>query len=340
MKYRETIACLICLVHAFSCSAQKPQSYGKPTEIITIIDDKLWTEVEPELSEALQTAVFTIGREPIFEYVNIDPSHKKVKELRKWKYVVVIGSLESSELISANIPAELKEKIVPEHGFLYVKDDVWARKQTALFFVAETDADIRRVVKSNASALFTKLDEVFTEYQKIRMFASGVNESLRLDLAQRHGFSITLPNIYKRVSENEQSLRFRARNPTRSFVIYWEEKQRDDVTEYDVLGLRQAIADVYYPGDTIVADRTRISSQDFNDHPAIHLRGVWENEEQVAGGVFHSYAFNCPETNRFFMIDGMLYAPEKRSKYAYVIQIEEILKSFQCGADPEAIRAS
>jgi len=71
----------------------------------------------------------------------------------------------------------------------------------------------------------------------------------------------------------------------------------------------------------------------FRGRPAYQIRAIWSNPPELqwpAAGPFVTRAVICPQQNRMYLLDAWLYAPGK-DKYEYMIQLETILDSFQCG---------
>ena len=65
------------------------------------------------------------------------------------------------------------------------------------------------------------------------------------------------------------------------------------------------------------------------ESPGLEVTGVWRDEltDYPAAGPFFVWMVGCPE--RTFYIDAWLYSPD-RPKYQYILQLQEILRSFLC----------
>ncbi|MDX1576985.1 MAG: DUF4837 family protein, partial [Gemmatimonadota bacterium] len=61
------------------------------------------------------------------------------------------------------------------------------------------------------------------------------------------------------------------------------------------------------------------------------VTGVWQDEKGdfPAAGPFITWLVQCPDDT--YVIDAWLYAPNE-PKYEYMLQLQEILGSFRCGA--------
>jgi hypothetical protein len=71
----------------------------------------------------------------------------------------------------------------------------------------------------------------------------------------------------------------------------------------------------------------QVSHTDLEGIPAVRIQGVWQNPEDVTAGLFLTYGLECGD--QLVLLDGNLYAPD-RHKYPYLIQFEEIFRTFRC----------
>ena len=94
---------------------------------------------------------------------------------------------------------------------------------------------------------------------------------------------------------------------------------------------RTSVDDTHYnvPQDfDVIAGTGR--SFDLNGSEAVEARGTWKDRAAYpAAGPFIGRAVRCGENVIYF--DAWLYSPNpRRSKYEYMMQLEEILNSFAC----------
>jgi len=65
----------------------------------------------------------------------------------------------------------------------------------------------------------------------------------------------------------------------------------------------------------------------------LEVQGIWTGTDAQfpMAGPFITRIVPCPAQDRTYLLDAWLYAPGK-SKYEYMLQLETILDSFECGA--------
>ena len=179
------------------------------------------------------------------------------------------------------------------------------------------------------------LDYQYRLWALNRMWVSGVDTVLTSQLRERLGFSMEVPAVYEYQFRGDDLVVIRNDNPDPSDLIRSILVQRRPVTDTldaEVLfDWRASIDSVHYsvpqsldpapgPGEPIA----------INGVPGLEVRGAWRDESSYpAGGPFFARALRCPDATYF--IDTWLYSPNpRRSKWQYLMQLEEILGSFNC----------
>ena len=280
-----------------------------------------------------------------FRVIQVEP--EAPKPFNTWRKVLLIGSVDDTPMVRDLIDDEELQRIEPEKAYLKSLTNVWALGQYILLFYTKESEFLPAAFTASSETVFSLLNEAFLEEENTRMFTSGVNTKLAEYFAGNYGFSIRLPQIYRLADEDTLKVSFDDEstlgmnavrvfniNPQRSFLVCWKNGTLPRLDADWVKGIRQVIGRVYYPGDELLTQRVESAITTFGDLPAVRLRGVWENREELEGGLFITYAFNCPENDRFYLIDGILYQPNpERSKYPYLVQMSMIMHSFECSAD-------
>jgi hypothetical protein len=309
----------------------RPLAVGTWNEVVVAADPAVWSEVGPDLRRALEREILSVRRETAFRVRAA--SLEDPDAYRTWAKVIVIASLEGNGPVLEPIPGDVRAAVLEKGALVTILPDVWAKNQWVLFLLTARQEDIPRTVMRSREVLFSRIDEHLRDQVRERMFLSGRDVELEERLRADHRFSLRLPVVY-RVDEtglDRGALRFFNIDPQRSIIVSWEEAPRDTLDPGAVLERRRELAELYYPGDRVVEERTTVERVEFHGHRALRLSGVWENREEIEGGTFVTLAFDCPETGRFYLIDALLYSPDpKKSRYVYQIQIETILDSFRC----------
>jgi hypothetical protein len=71
----------------------------------------------------------------------------------------------------------------------------------------------------------------------------------------------------------------------------------------------------------------------FEGRTAVEIRAQWRNPPDrgwPAGGPLIVRSLTCDAQDRAYLLDAWLYAPG-HEKYEYMIQLETLLDTFQCG---------
>ncbi len=335
-KWYEDILILLIVICAavlflLPAGCSLPLAVGKMSEVVVMADEDVWREIEPEVRGALEREVLSPRHETAFQV--IFAPLEKPGEYRKWSKLILIGSLEGRGTIGDLVTEDIRDEINAKRGLLYAASDVWARNQRVFLLVTARERDILPYVRRSKDLLFSKLDDLLRAEVKEKMFLSGPNLALEDTLRDEYGFTMRFPSVYRRGEplESPRAIRFFNVNPQRSFIIHWEKGEQDSLDPLFVLDLRAELSRHFYPGDYVVAGRTKSEWVDFRGDKALRLEGIWENREKLEGGVFITYAFNCEEAGRFYLLDSILFSPDPRkSKYVYLIQLDTILNSFEC----------
>jgi hypothetical protein len=212
--------------------------------------------------------------------------------------------------------------------------NVWARGQLATAVVLQPGREAESW-REHLPGLSEHLEQQFRDYVLRRMFVSGVDTATSDFLKAEFGFTLDVPRVYQRVDRGEGVVLIRNDNPDPSELIRSILIQRGEAVDSLAPALvyvwRTSVDDTHYnvPQDfDVIAGTGR--SFDLNGSEAVEARGTWKDRAAYpAAGPFIGRAVRCGENVIYF--DAWLYSPNpRRSKYEYMMQLEEILNSFAC----------
>ncbi len=329
-----TIVCAAVVAAALgttACETRSPVAYGDANSIIVVAADSLWSAVGDTMHTVMEPRVFTVRNERTFELTHVSPADPLWAKLREWKQVMVVGRADDpwvAPAVSGTPPTTFPA--------IYEKSDIWARGQRVTAVVLP-DEGVEEAMVDFLPELHEFLDERFRQGVLQRMFVSGANTALRDSLRAEEGFAILLPNVYTHSMLGEAH-RFLNANPSggrvdRSILLTWREGA-SPLTAEALLAWRDSLgADVYEWEQVAGRDETRSRALDGYAEGSIEVQGVWFGTDPTfpMAGPFLSRAVVCPAQNRTYLIDAFLYAPSK-DKYEYVLQLQTILDSFECGS--------
>lgn len=328
-----TIACAAAVALGMTaCNARSPVAYGDANAIIVLADDSLWAAVGDTMYSVLEPQVFTVRNERMFELTHVSPADPTWAKLREWKQVLVIGRRGDPWVADVTEGAA-----VADLPAIYEETDIWARGQRVTAVVLPDDGVERAVID-----LLPKLHEIFEnrfrEGVLERMFVSGANTARRDSLRAHAGFALLLPNVYtySRLGEAHRFLnanRAAGDRVDRSIVVTWREGARP-LTADELRAWRDSLGVHAYEWEQVV-DRNQLRTRSLEAYAdgSIELQGVWLGTDPTfpMAGPFLSRAIVCPAQNRTYLLDAFLYAPA-RDKYEYILQLQTILDSFECGS--------
>ena len=320
---------------ASACST--PSAWGEATSLILVAPDELWPAIQDSTYHVLEPTFVTTREEKKFQVTQVDPADPELGDLLPFRQVIVLGTPESPLVQAAAEAAD----VTPEAGSIITAEDVWARGQLVAAVVSEPGQEAETWLQS-LPRLIELVDARYRDWALERMFVSGVDSATADSLAGRFGFSLQVPKVYELVLREgplDTVVILRNDNPDpseliRSILVTWRPRLVE-LTDEIALDWRSAIDSVHYN----VAQRAEPAANgarsfQIDGHEALEVRGTWVDEGTFpAAGPYIDWLVQCPD--RTVLIDAWLYAPRK-PKYEYMIQLEQILSSFTCGAGSAA----
>lgn len=308
-----------------------PSAMGEANSLIVVADDALWEQVEEQTYEALERTTYTTRNEKIFNVTQTGPESPEIGQLLLWRQILVFGTPDDPRV---QMIAEKVGRSSVEPGEVVQASNVWARGQLATAVVLQPGREAESW-REHLPGLSEHLEQQFRDYVLRRMFVSGVDTATSDFLKAEFGFTLDVPRVYQRVDRGEGVVLIRNDNPDPSELIRSILIQRgeavDSMAPSMVYVWRTSVDDTHYnvPQDfDVIAGTGR--SFDLNGSKAVEARGTWKDRAAYpAAGPFIGRAVRCGENVIYF--DAWLYSPNpRRSKYEYMMQLEEILDSFAC----------
>jgi hypothetical protein len=314
-----------------------PNAMGEANSLIVIAADSLWQELADETYEALEPTMFTTRDEKQYVVTGVPFDDPAIVDLKIFRNVIVFGG--------PNDPALREVAMAGGHvlgtmtpGRVFQSEDVWARNQivTGVFLQAGNEA---RQWREALPSVLSAVDASYRAWVTTRMFVTPPDTALATDLERRFGFRMLVPSLYDRVARGleggDSLVILRNDNPDpsqliRSILVNWRPTV-DSLSADLALEWRASLDDVQYNvAQGINVDNSSVTEFMVDGRPALEVTGVWQDERGnfPAAGPFVVWLVDCP--SRTYFIDAWLYAPND-PKYEYMIQLQEILGSFECG---------
>jgi len=325
------LASLTVLVTA-ACTEEQG-AFGDASSIVAAVPTAAWAAVEDSVYGALEPTIYTVRDEKMFTVTHVDPEDATWDELRRFRQLLVVGPANAPWIAPVIDGVRRGEAI---EGVIQASD-VWARGQTVTAVVIQEGQSIDEGLRSALAELNELYDAQYRQLAEGRMFISGRDTALADTLNSMAGFSLLLPAVYTWANRDSVYI-FRNDNPDpseliRQVAVTWASPIPDGMEGEDFLAWREELATQHYTDEQVnVLESVQAGRFNFSGLDAYQIQAVWQSPPGAwpAGGPFVLRAVACPAQDRMYLIDAWLYAPGKE-KYQYMIQLEKILDSFECG---------
>ena len=320
-------------IMATAACTEEQGAFGDASSIVAAVPTAAWTMAEDSVYAALEPTIYTVRDEKMFTVTQVDPEDASVwDELRRFRQLLVVGPADAP-WIAPVIEASDGDGAP---GVIQASD-IWARGQTVTAVVTRDGQNIDEGLQGALGELRELYDRQYRQLAEARMFISGRDTALADTLRSTAGFSLLLPAVYTWASRDSVYI-FRNDNPDpseliRQVAVTWASPIPEGMEGEDFLAWREELAANHYTDEQInQLEGLQAGRFSFAGLDAYQIQAVWQSPPGAwpAGGPFVLRAVACPSQDRMYLIDAWLYAPGKE-KYQYMIQLERILDSFECG---------
>ena len=317
---------------SYGCKRKQLIAGGQRDVIVVMTEEKLWTQIEEHMKDALEKEVFTPNREIIYELMHVLPENFSLNMYGK--NLILIGYLndqsESSNLISSFLTDKAKEMIQQKQGFIFEKENPWAIGQYLLIITSPGKPELSEIIEKRKNTILNYFEESSYKRAKWLIYSAGRQEKKEKKLQKEFSFSIDIPyGFYWKGEDTIKTFtKFVRKFPFRLISIGWKEKMVESISYDDACRIRDSIGGLYFEKDVIVKSKTKGKSTKFLDRDSYKLEGIWENNEIIMGGPFRTYFFNDTIQQRFYIVDIHVFAPGKK-KWFYLKELESVASTFK-----------
>lgn len=325
------------LVVLLVTGCEKIIAYGRPNEVVVVASPDLWPILQDSVLAILAPVVPPLRNEGTLHVTFEDPGGPNWALRRLAGQEVLIGSRDDPFIAQALGETRAGEGGAPAD--LIFAEDVWARNQEVAILLVDLQKDVLSQAIPLLRDLRVQLDQRFRKGMGERMFVSGRDEIRRDSLLETAGFGLVLPKVYEG-AHGDSLFIFRNDNPDpreliRQVAVTWRSPiPHADLDVDSLLAWKEEVSETSYSypqavhRESVETRMKRVGGLNVSE-----IVGTWFNppgSPWPAGGPFLLRTIRCPSQDRLYLIDAWLYAPEK-DKWEYLLQIETILASFQCG---------
>jgi len=316
---------------------------GFEDEIFVLADSLEYEKLQESLRATFEKEIYTPQPENIFTLIRVDSND--IEKLKQSKNIVIAAPLNSgsaaSNFLSSIIDTSTRRNLTLNPDSIIYETDLWAKGQLVTLLVAPSVQELESKILKNS-------DDLLMAYQKKsdeRLFNNLYNprnEHLNVEgsFLKDYGWVIYVETEFK-VASNipEDKFVWLQRSPgsdiERWIFIHWIENATPDYLNADsIKSIRDRLTKKYYKisDDTsyvvVAADNFTTNEINLNGRYAIFTQGLWNLSADGMGGPFVNYVFFDEDKQRFYMLDGSVYAP-KHYKRNLIQQMDVTLQSFR-----------
>jgi hypothetical protein len=348
-----------------------PDAVGQTGTLYVVADSATWNgpvgeAIRGELGRGLATLP---QPEPAFTLIRQDLTEQFFNQLRRQHAVLFAGPYTRPSTTGRFLRARLDSAGVAalERGGngVFLRPDLWATRQLVAYATGPDDESVAAQVRARGDELRRAYDALARQRLTRDMFERARQTDIEDRLLERHGFAVGVQHDYVLVRDTTfvtdagtagtfvRLRRLAASDSWRDLFIYFEEDPRlERLNRESVLALREDLSRRFIRG---ADDSTYIRVEDrfpdrrpivtdtvgLNGRFALETRGTWYLGDEAGrsagmGGPFVNYAFYDEDSGRFYMIDGMVFAP-RFDKREFLRQMEAIAHTFRTRDDDLAV---
>ena len=314
-RYIYIIMCICLLASCSSGNEKKSAVKGKvqsaPYELLVVANkDWLKTEAGQKLVEIVEAPISGLPqREGNFRVTYVNPEAFK-------------GVFQ----FYANILV-VKVDMKHEESRMTLEKDLYARPQVVEGLYAPTDWAFVRLLEAHKKDILRHFNE--NEFARERKFLEkNYNGAVMAQVKKQFGVSINVPQDVDdmKIGENFLWASASKKDFLQNVCIYtlpWS----NNLSFEDV---RDSVMKVNIPGDRedqwMETDRRTVMIDDITRTDLLVVRGLWDMRNDAMGGPFVSYCYVDTIRNRFLIVEGFVFAPDKK-KRPIIRQLEAALQT-------------
>lgn len=292
-------------------SAVKGKVQSAPYELLVVANkDWLKTEAGQKLVEIVEAPISGLPqREGNFRVTYVNPEAFK-------------GVFQ----FYANILV-VKVDMKHEESRMTLEKDLYARPQVVEGLFAPTDWAFVRLLEAHKKDILRHFNE--NEFARERKFLEkNYNGAVMAQVKKQFGVSINVPQDVDDMKIGENFLWASAsKKDFQQNVCIYTLPWSNNLSFEDV---RDSVMKVNIPGDRedqwMETDRRTVMIDDITRTDLLVVRGLWDMRNDAMGGPFVSYCYVDTIRNRFLIVEGFVFAPDKK-KRPIIRQLEAALQT-------------
>lgn len=321
---------LIMITGFMACERPQEDAIGYDHVITVVCDDRNWEACEPILAQTFGKVFQTPPTETLYTFNRISPEDLNANILNK--NILIITRLEEKSGVTPQVRSMLPDTTISNirnnpKGYYY-QGNAYAKGQALVVVVGKSLADLRNRLEINQNQIFDFVEHKMYERNTAFIYRSGEQFELAQKYYDSYGFYIRMMHDYVEIENRPKNkMLWLGRDfPYRWLTVTWAtpvdttlEVQLNDLLNQT---FGRKLKDVQLNRDYLTSE-----SIWFKQYSAFKYYGLWESKLEVKGGPFIAYGFYEPETDRIYLLTGIVHAPDK-AKLPYIRQMETIIRTF------------
>ncbi|MBN1638206.1 MAG: DUF4837 family protein [Ignavibacteriales bacterium] len=331
----------------FACGLTKKEARGNEHEIYVVADSLEFLLLEENMKAVFEKIIYTPQPEPLFKLIRLN--FTDFESAKNKKNVIIISALGSqnkvSNYISNVLDTTVKQLVFDNEEYVFNKHDLWVNNQLVMFLTSPTIEQLNANITSNEDNLL----HFFQNISNKRMYQNIYNSTyerkeVEAQLLKEFGWVIYVQadfvRVNNRIGDNFVWLRRAPDSEMERWIfVYWIDNASPNMLHPDsIITLRNQITERHYRTKDdktfveVAEDYRTFSEVNFNERYAIMTQGLWRMQDKSMGGPFINYMFFDEKTERIYMIDGSVFAPN-HFKRSIIQQVDVTLQSFRTDAE-------
>ena len=342
----------------------RPRAVGPEGEVTVIMDSTHWTGAPGEaLRDNVAPWIETLPvSERYFELRHLELSERTFSRIKDMKNVIIASSLSDStnetSFLRRRLSDEAEQAILNGQTAVVPKPDLWRRSQRIYYVAAATPDDLAQTFRSEGSGIRSTFKEVTLQRMEQEMYEDERQFALEDTLMNRHDFAVNVQHDFQIAVDTTTATegfvwlrRILAETRREFFIYYAEDVGPDDITPEWIHATRDSLTRTHLRGNVqgfVNIDYRRpleTTQLSFLDRYGFETRGLWymaieddgptDLQPVGGGGPFVSYTFYDQATDRVYMLDGSVFAPD-HDKLSFLRHMEVMARTFRTAADAQS----
>lgn len=355
---------LLLLLAACSEIDYRPSSVGPDAEVQVVMDSTLWAGAVGEAVRAtVGGPIVTLPNREAAYALRYHPlrTQRSREDVQGFKNLLIAADLSDTSATASRyarsfFSADALQAVQADTaGVVIMRNDLFRQNQRVILVGARSSEALAQTLRTRGG----EITNLFNDAARART-ATDIFEKMRQTafedtmLAER-GYTFGVPVDYFVARDTTDFLWMRRvlTDTWRSFFVYDRKNATPSLLDSAyVVALRDSLTSTHIEGTEggyVRIDHrlpVRVREVNLNGRYALEIRGVWvlvqpspdgTREWPVMAGPFVSYATYDETTQRFFLLDGMVFAPGPRnSRRDFLRQMEAIAHTFRTASDAPA----